>query len=297
VTGWAHGVYVPVMNIRLRRLTAELRRLRKEQGLTSRDVAKLLGISLATVSRIETIGLGLHRDALVELLTLYKVPRHEKAGLLQMLEQLNEPGLVSRAGSAAATWIDLERTAQRICSYEVMYVPGLLQTFPYAATILGSRLPPLTDEEVADRTAARIERQAVLRRRSLRFEAVVHEAALREVVGGPEIMHGQLVHLAEMISHPMVDLRVLPFGRGAHAGLGGTFSILDYRELPSVVMREGKIADLYLEERADIAVYRLYWDEIHRLAYGPEESAAFIKKIAATLSVDREGRERDEQVQ
>jgi transcriptional regulator with XRE-family HTH domain len=292
----AQGVDVPVMNIRLRRLTAELRRLRKERGLTSRDVAKMLDISLATVSRIETIGLGLYRDALVELLTLYKVPRQKRAELLQILEQLKEPGLVSRDGSALATWIDLERTARRVCSYEAMYVPGLLQTFPYAGAILGSRLPSLTDEETADRTAARIERQTVLRRRSLRFEAVVHEAALREVVGGPEIMHGQLMHLMEMISHPMVDLRVLPFGSGAHAGLGGPFSILDYRELPSVVMREGKVADLYLEERTDVAVYRLYWDEIHRLAYGPEESAAFIKKIAATLPVDREGCEREEQV-
>jgi transcriptional regulator with XRE-family HTH domain len=283
----AHGVYVPGMNIRMRRLTAELRRLRKEQRLTSRDVAKMLGISLATVSRIETIGLGLHRDALVELLTLYKVPRHKKTGLLQMLEQLNEPGLLDRFNlnpdDKAATWIGLEQDAKQIYSYQVMWVPGLLQTFPYARAAIESARPRISEEEVDIRTSARIARQALLRRRSLQLHVVLHEAALHTLVGGVEIMHDQLMHLLEVIDQQIVDLRVIPFGRGAHAGLQGAFLIADYRALPSVVMLENKVSGLYLEEREDVAAYRLCWQEIRGLAYEPEESAALIRSTADGL--------------
>jgi transcriptional regulator with XRE-family HTH domain len=286
------------MNIRMRRLTAELRRLRKEQRLTSRDVAKELGISLATVSRIETIGLGLHRDALVELLTLYKVPRQKKVGLLQMLERLNEPGLVDRSdlqsNENAANWIGLEQDATRILSYQTTLVPGLLQTFPYAKAVIEGFGPRLTEEEVADRTNDRIARQGLFRRRRpLQFEVVLHEAVLRELVGGPDVMHSQLVHLLEVSQNPGIDLRVLPFGRGAHPGLGGKFVIMEYRDLPSIVLLENKVADLYLEEKADIAAYRLSWQDIRALALGPEDSAMLIKQVARTLWPAEKGRGSD----
>jgi transcriptional regulator with XRE-family HTH domain len=294
----AHGVYVPGMNIRMRRLTAELRRLRKEQGLTSRDVAKLLGISLATVSRIETIGLGLHRDALVELLTLYKVPRHKKTGLLQMLEQLNQPGLLDRfdvgVDDKVASWASLEQDAQRILAYDAMFVPGLLQTFQYAMAIFEAYRPGLTEEEVVNRTNLRIARQAVLRRRSLQYHVVMHEAALHTLVGGAEIMHGQLAHLVEVIEQRVVDLRVLPFDRGAHSGLHGAFVVADYRALPSLVLLENRVSGLYLEEKEDVATYRLCWQEVRELAHGSEESAALIKKVAGTQRMVEKGRGSDQ---
>jgi transcriptional regulator with XRE-family HTH domain len=282
----AQGVYVPGMNIRMRRLTAELRRLRKEQRLTSRDVAKELGISLATVSRIETIGLGLHRDALVELLTLYKVPRAKKAGLLQMLEQLNEPGLLDRdelkTNEDTANWIGLEQDAIRIFNYQTLLIPGLLQTFPYARALFECH--GLPEEEVASRTSARIARQALLRRRApLAFEAILHEAALREVVGGAVVMRAQLEHLVEIGQHPGVSIRILPFGRGAHQGLTSSFVIMEYRALPSLVLLENQVADLYLEEKADINAYKLSWQAIRDLTYGPEDSAVLITDIAGTL--------------
>lgn len=282
----------------MRRLTAELRRLRKEQRLSSRDVAKMLGISLATVSRIETIGLGLHRDALVELLTLYKVPRHEKAGLLQMLEQLSQPGLLDRfnlsTDDKVASWVTLEQDAQRILAYDAMFVPGLLQTFQYAMAIFEAYRPELTEDEVVNRTNLRIARQAVLRRRSLQYHVVMHEAALHTLVGGAEIMHGQLAHLLEVIEQRVVDLRVLPFGSGAHSGLHGAFVVADYRALPSLVLLENKVSDLYLEEKEDVAAYRLCWQEVRELAHEPEESAALIKKVAGTLRMAEKGRGSDQ---
>ncbi|CAM4119467.1 helix-turn-helix transcriptional regulator [Kibdelosporangium persicum] len=278
----------------MRRLTAELRRLREGLNLTSREVAKQVGISVSTVSRIENTGQGLSRDALVELLTLYKVPRAKRQGLLRLMEQLNEPGLLDRGdlrtNEDTANWIGLEQDAARICNYESLLIPGLLQTFPYAKALFDGGESRLSEQERTGRTNARIARQSLLRRRTpLDFRVVLHEAALRETVGGPEVMHGQLVHLLEAACLPGVDLRVLPFGRGAHAGLTSPFVIMDYRGLPSLVLLENKVADLYLEEKADIAAYRLYWQDIWGLAHTPDKSSALIREVARTLHTAEKG--------
>lgn len=285
------------MNIRMRRLTAELRRLREGLNLTSRDVARLTGMSLSKISRIETRGAGLDRDVLVELLALYKVPRAKRAGLLHLLEQLGEPGLLDRGdlktNEDAVNWIGLEQDASRIHNYQTLLVPGLLQTFPYARALFECH--GLSEEEVVHRSNVRIARQALLRRRTpLALEVILHEAALREVVGGPAVMLGQLDHLVEMGRHPGVALRVLPAGRGAHQGLTSSFVIMDYRALPSLVLLENQVADLYLEEGADINAYKLTWQAIQALTYGPGDSAALIGEIAATLRLTEEGRGSDE---
>jgi hypothetical protein len=107
-------------------------------------------------------------------------------------------------------------------------------------------------------------------------------------------MHGQLVHLLEVFDQHVVDLRVLPFGRGAHPGLHGAFTIADYRALPSLVLLENKVSDLYVEEKEDVAAYRLCWQEIRGLACEPEESAALIKKVAGQLRMAEKGRESDQ---
>ncbi len=54
--------------------------------------------------------------------------------------------------------------------------------------------PPLDEETVTERVAARMERQAVLTRTPpVALNFVIHEAALRARVGGPEVRHGQLL--------------------------------------------------------------------------------------------------------
>ena len=52
----------------------------------------------------------------------------------------------------------------------------------------------------------------------LQFWAILSEGALRQQVGGREVMQAQLAHLIEIGSHqPNVNLQVLPFAAGANA--------------------------------------------------------------------------------
>ena len=60
--------------MRLRRLAAELRRLRAEAGLTREDVAGRTGVNEATLYRIETAKARPQGRTLTALLDLYAVP-------------------------------------------------------------------------------------------------------------------------------------------------------------------------------------------------------------------------------
>src|SRR6266545_1871590 len=97
-------------------------------------------------------------------------------------------------------------------------------------------------------------------------------------------MHGQLVHLAEMGERFDVQIRVLPFGVGAHPGMDGPFVIMDYEDLPSLVLLENKSSDLYLDEKADVRAYTLAWQGIEAVAHPAERSLELIMEFAGRLS-------------
>jgi hypothetical protein len=88
---------------------------------------------------------------------------------------------------------------------------GLAQTEGYARALL-STAPGVTAEIVATRLAARLDRQ----RRVIHRDdppttwLVVDELSLYRAVGGPEVMAGQMRHLARLAELPHVTLQVLP---------------------------------------------------------------------------------------
>ena len=76
-----------------------------------------------------------------------------------------------------------------------------------------------------------MERQRILTREDRpRLWAVLDEAVIRRVVGGPEVMREQLRHLIDCAEQGKTTLQVVPFGAGAHAGTTGPFVILDFPE-------------------------------------------------------------------
>ena len=117
--------------------------------------------------------------------------------------------------------------------------------------------------------------------------AVIHEAALRTYIGGPDVMREQLETLVERAAQPNVDLQLLPFTAGAHPAINSTFTLLHFREeVPDVVYVEGLLGEHYLEARADIERYRRVFDQLRAMALSPKDSAAQIAAIAKTFVDD-----------
>jgi len=166
-------------------------------------------------------------------------------------------------------------------------VPGLLQTEEYAREIFRNGPRELDPDEVEWLLEVRLARQKILAREDRpRLWAVIDEAVIHRVVGGPEVMRGQLRQLAESTQQGKTTIQVVPYRAGAHAGAIGAFVILDFHEPadPDVVYVETLAGDIYLEERSDVDRYTLAFDRLVAAALHPDESVQLIDRVASTLT-------------
>lgn len=184
----------------------------------------------------------------------------------------------------AESYIRLERAASLIRTYEVQFVPGLLQTPDYARAVLS--LVHDDPGEVERRVGLRIRRQALLDAPGgPRLWAVVDEAALRRMIGGRELGRAQLDHLVALAERPNVKVQVAPFHFDGHAAAGGPFTILRFpdRDAPDVVVLEQLSGALYLDKPSDVEQYRRVMDRLCTQVEPLDRTAAILRAIRAEL--------------
>jgi transcriptional regulator with XRE-family HTH domain len=272
----------------LRRLLgAQLRRLRERQGITREEAGYAIRASGSKMSRLELGRVGFKERDVADLLTLYGVTDEtDRESLLALAQDANSPGWWHRYGDVLPSWFEtyvgLEEAAALIRTYEVQFIPGLLQTEEYARAVISlgnSTAPP---EEIEQRVSLRITRQKLLTRGdSPRLWAVVDEAALRRPIGGREVMRGQIERLIEATKLPSVILQVLPFRVGGHTAEAGAFSILRFPEsdLPDVVYVEQLTSALYLDRRDDVDSYMEAMERLCVVSAPPDETAEILSRI------------------
>ncbi|MGW4297279.1 helix-turn-helix domain-containing protein [Micromonospora chersina] len=272
-------------------LGAQLRRLREGAGVSRESAGWEIRSSESKISRMELGRVGFKERDVADLLTLYGVTApDERAALLTLARDANSPGWWHRYGDVLPGWfqsyLGLEAAAALIRTYEVQFVPGLLQTPAYARAVilLGHRGAP--PAEVERRVSLRMERQELLRRSDPpQLWAVVDEAALRRPVGGREVMRGQLDALIEASAAPHVRLQIVPFDAGGHAAAGGAFSILRFgdQDLPDIVYIEQLTSAVYLDRRDDLDHYAGAMDRLCGEAALPERTPELLARIRDEL--------------
>jgi hypothetical protein len=131
--------------------------------------------------------------------------------------------------------------------------------------------------------ACRARQESVLDGSRPEVVAVIGEAALRQVVGGHDVMHAQLGALADASSRfPGVSIRVLPFTRGAQAaGDTGSFTILRYAQVPDlgVVCQPGISGGVFFENQPDVEAGASAFERLRACALDPGTSARLIRDI------------------
>ncbi|MFD9518899.1 DUF5753 domain-containing protein [Streptomyces sp. NPDC059979] len=161
-------------------------------------------------------------------------------------------------------------------------IPGLLQTPAYARAVIAGTIPHATAEQAATRLQVRLRRQDRLRApgNPLRLWVVLDESALRRVVGSREVMREQLDHLTDLGAQPHITLQVLPHDAGAHPGVSGQFSLLEFADVTdaSVVYLERFTSDLYLEKRSDVRRYSDMYAHMQARALSPDMTRNFIEE-------------------
>jgi transcriptional regulator with XRE-family HTH domain len=271
----------------------QLRTLREARGVTREQAGYEIRASESKISRIELGRVGFKERDVADLLTLYGVTdEKERAALVALAREANTPGWWHRYGDVMPGWFQsymgLESAAELVRTYEVQFVPGLLQTADYARAVICLGHGEAPEVEIERRVQLRMDRKRLLTRTNPP-EAwfVIDEAALRRLTGGRDIMRAQLEHLIEIAQLPNVRLQVIPFLAGGHAGAGGAFTILRFpeEELPDVVYVEQLTSALYLDKPEDRDQYALAMEQLCIEAEPPTRTIEILDKIIQEIDL------------
>jgi transcriptional regulator with XRE-family HTH domain len=269
--------------LRRRQLGQELRRLRETAGSTIDQVAERLACSASKISRIETGHTSATPRDVRDMLEIYGVIGPECEELVQIAREARQKGWWHPYSTVlTGAYVGLEAAAQSVRAYEQQVVPGILQTEEYAKAMIRAARPDITVDEVDRRVRVRLGRQSLLNQDDpIELWVVLDEAVVSRPVGGDGVMRAQLERLVEAADLPNVTLQILPFEAGAHAGMDGTFAILDFPEPsdPDVVYAENATGGLFLEKSDELRKYVFIFDHIRAAALGPEESVVYITKL------------------
>jgi len=278
--GWAipfRGMGERRSTTRGRALGADLARIRKTAGLDAKVVAEKLGWAGSKLSRIEQGKQGVEDLELLALLNVYDALGDNMARLLDLNRESSQdtwlhvfgtgPGARTRALTTEL------RRATTIINYECSLIPGLLQTEGYIRA-----LTTVDQDELVDQRKAR---QELLRGALAPLATfLIEESALRRPIGGPAVIHDQLTHLAFLSEWKRISIRVLPTSAGVHAGVDGSFMLLDNKEGKPLVVVGIKAANVYLEGRAQVARYVETAEELAGRALSLEQSRRLIARLA-----------------
>lgn len=245
----------------------ELRRYRESAGLTQRQLGDVINYTGSLVGQIETA-----RKLPTEAFSERADAALGTGGLLSRLV-----GLVLR--SQLPAWFqqvaELEARATEICTFQTHMVHGLLQTHAYARAVLGA----MDRTKLDDRTTVRLARQRILEKgQPPVLWAILGEAALRQEIGGPEVMREQLARLLSYEDNPVVNVQVLPFSAGAHAGLQGSFNHYCFASDPAIVYTEGYGTGHPTANPDTVKDCSLRYDHLQATALSIKDSASLIRR-------------------
>jgi transcriptional regulator with XRE-family HTH domain len=269
-------------------LGAQLRRLREARRISLEEAGSVIRASHSKISRLETGRVGFKDRDVADLLTFYGVTdESERRALRDLAARASAPGWWHDYSDVLPTWFEayvgLEEAASQVRSYEVQFVPGLLQTGDYARAVTQLGHPNASGREIDRRVGLRLARQVILTRpEPPSVWAVLDEAVLCRPIGGAAVMRAQLKHLIDLTERPNVTIQIIPFQAGGHAAAGGPFSVLRFADydLPDVVYLEQLTSALYLDKRDVVDSYLMVMERLCIEAVTPSGS---IRQLRAAL--------------
>ncbi|MYT32110.1 MULTISPECIES: helix-turn-helix transcriptional regulator [unclassified Streptomyces] len=177
--------------------------------------------------------------------------------------------------------VELEAQATKICDFESMVVPGLLQTAAYAKALTLAGNPFATDEYVDEKVRARLDRAEILKGGPQDgYWPILHEAVLRMPVGGPAVMAEQLEHIARLAHERKIVVQVMPFAAGPYPSAGRMVTLMEFADAPPTAYTEGVYSGTLLDDPAIVRRVQQDYDLVRATALSPEASLALIESAA-----------------
>jgi transcriptional regulator with XRE-family HTH domain len=263
----------------LRRLGAELRRLREAAGRTQGDVGAEIGRTHASVVNWERGKTKISKSDLACLLAELHAPAEVRRGLEQLRQDCGQ-GTTQWATYGLPDWmrplVSFEEDAAAITTFEPVLIPGLLQTEEYARAIHTAGRHKVAPEYIEKWVAARMRRQCRLSGNNpVTVHAVISEAALRLEIGGPVAFTRQLEKVLDCASTDNITVRVLSAAGGGYGGVASNFTILHFAQPdidPPLGCFDGPLGGHMISDEGDVATMVRRFEDVRQLALSEADS-------------------------
>ncbi|MFF8914484.1 helix-turn-helix domain-containing protein [Streptomyces sp. NPDC015032] len=250
-----------------------LQHLRKRAALNQQTLGDAIGYSLEQVASVEQ-----GRRPAKEAFTVAADRVLAAGGLLEVLQADVDRAKLPQFFRNFAL---IEAEVLSRFSYDPLLVPGLLQTEAYARAVFGGHCPPLSEEIIDQHTEARLSRQKLLTRDPMaELSFIIGEEALRNPVGGAEVIRGQWQRLLEVGALRTVAIQVMPAGLGFHSGLDGPFVLVETKELRRLGYIESQQVGCVIGDPAEVSAFGLRYGKLRSQALNVEASARLIERLA-----------------
>ncbi|MFE2634936.1 helix-turn-helix domain-containing protein [Streptomyces scopuliridis] len=267
-------------------LGRRLRELRRQAGMTGKQLAETLSWAPSKVSKLEN-GRQTPTDGDIHGWTQVTGSQGEAAALLASLHTLEvqhsewQRQLKSGLASHQRELADLDVQTKFFRVFEATVIPGLLQTGEYArARFVQGATTLKVPNDINEAVRARARRQEILYRPDKRFHFVLTEAALRFRLCTPEIMLGQLDRLISLSALPHVKLGIIGFETPYVVAPWHGFWILDRER----VMVETYSAELNLAQPQEVELYGGVFEQLAAVASYGRAARAVITRVIDDLA-------------
>ncbi|GAA3744439.1 helix-turn-helix domain-containing protein [Salinactinospora qingdaonensis] len=266
-----------------------LKELREQNAMTLKEASEYLGRDAPALSRFESGVHPIRRGDVYALMDLYGVEdKTQRDILLQLTGEVAKTGWWEKyshdLSGGIIDYVWLENRAERLWTFDVTPVHGLLQTAAYAEAWLRAVRPTATTKQVNRWVEMRLRRQEILTRdEPAHLTALMDEAVLRRPVGQRQVMKDQLHHLLDQAQRPNIDLHVLPFASGEHSSPDGGFALIKMSDpFPTIAHAAGPAGTLYVETDDAEQLVSVY-DRLRQASLSTEDTITLIASIEKEL--------------
>ena len=274
-------------------LGLRIRNRRDQLGLSGTTAATSLGMSVQFLSAVEHGKKKLPEDKLSALITAYEFGEDEATELRTLREQAGHRGWWTQFSALFDDELlrvfGFEHGAESIRAYDNGLMNGLLQTDEYATAIIAAGSPNIRLAEVDRRVQARMIRQRRLTSEPrLHLTAIMSESTIRQQMGGPRVLLGQLRHLLDLVDQlaDTLTVRVIPLTATGHHAMGGSaFHLMTFASgtLPTLVWQETVTSTELIQDPQTVREYSLTYAEVTKAALDPNETISLIKQVTKEI--------------
>jgi transcriptional regulator with XRE-family HTH domain len=261
-------------NYRRRQLGRTLRRLRETLGLSQEELGEPLRISKSRMSRIEQGHIPGYNDFLA-ILDRCGVISSDYEPYIRMFDYAKEKGWWHAFGLDDRGFVPVEAEASAVRTYQLGFIPGLLQTEAYMRATFDAARESFVGERLEREVAVRLRRkQRLFEESPLTTHAIIDETALHRESCDRE----QRQHIVELTALPNVTVQVIPRSVDLHPGLYSNFIVVSFPEPaePDLAYVEYGFGSIQIEKKQEVRAATLFFEHLADIALDQQDSLALI---------------------